>query len=57
MKKNLFDIEVEVDDRYSTKVGIPQYLPKAECPSVYDLCSTLKYESLVKEIEQSNILP
>lgn len=57
MRKNLFDIEAEVDERYSTKVGIPQYLPRAECPSIYDLCSTLKYETLIKEIEQANILP
>lgn len=55
MKKNLFNTEVELDTRYTTKVGIPQYLPSAECPNIHSLCSTTKYETLINEIESANI--
>ena len=55
MKNNLFGIEAEVDNRYTTKVGIPQYLPKEECPNIHKLCSTKKYEELLNEISRANI--
>ena len=55
MKKNIFGIEAEVDNRYSTKVGIPQYLPKEECQDIHSLCSVKKYKELVDEIESANI--
>lgn len=55
MKKNIFGIEAEVDNRYSTKVGIPQYLPKEECPDIHSLCSIKKYKELVDEIESADI--
>ncbi len=55
-KFDLFDLEpIEEDSKYTTKVSIPQYLPKAECPSVHELVSTLKYDELVKEIRASNV--
>lgn len=53
---NLFGIEEEeVETKYTTKVGIPQYLPKNEKPSIYSLCDTRKYDSLVEEIRKSNL--
>ena len=55
-KFGLFDIETtEEDARYTGKVSIPQYLPKAECPSVHELISTRKYDELVNEIKTASI--
>ena len=55
-KFDILDLEtIEEDSKYTTKVSIPQYLPKAECPSVHELVSTLKYDELVKEIRASNV--
>ncbi len=57
-KSNLFEIEeterVE-NDKYTFKVDLPQYLPKAECPMIYDLVSTKKYDELVTEIVNSSV--
>ena len=53
---NLFGIEEElIDDKYTKSVNIPQYLPKNEKPSLYDLCDCRKYQQLVTEINASNI--
>ena len=53
---NLFGIEEEsIDDKYTKSVNIPQYLPKNEKPSIYDLCDCRKYQQLVSEINASNI--
>lgn len=53
---DLFDIvETEEDKKYTTKVGIPQYLPSMDCPSVYSLVDDTKYKELVKNIRESNI--
>lgn len=55
-KFGLFEInENEEDSKYTSKVSIPQYLPKAECPSIYELMSTSKYDSLVTEILKSSV--
>ena len=51
-----FGIEEEsIDDKYTKSVNIPQYLPKNEKPSIYDLCDCRKYQQLVSEINASNI--
>lgn len=53
---DLFDVvETEEDKKYTTKVGIPQYLPSMECPSIYSLYDDAKYKELVRNIRQSNI--
>ena len=55
-KFDLFELEKdEVEERYTSKVSIPQYLPKAECPSIYELISTLKYDELVTDIVNSSV--
>ena len=55
-KLDLFSVsETEEDSKYTSKVSIPQYLPKAECPSVYDLVSTKKYDELITEIINSSV--
>ena len=39
---DLFGMETEVDKKYTTKVNIPQYLPKADAPTnTYPLFDTL----------------
>lgn len=55
-KTNLFGItEESMDSIYTTKVEIPQYLPKNICPSIYDLYSTIKYDDLKNNILKANI--
>lgn len=55
-KVNLFDIlPDEVDDKYTNKVDVPQYLPSAECPSIYSLYDDRKYKNLIHNIEVSNV--
>lgn len=52
----LFDVLLSEDDnRYTSKISIPQYLPKAECPNIHELIGTKKYDELMSEIETSSI--
>ena len=52
----LFDsILSEEDNKYTSKISIPQYLPKAECPNIHDLVGTKKYDELMTEIETSSV--
>ena len=52
----LFDVLLsEEDNRYTSKISIPQYLPKAECPSIHELVGTKKYDELMTEIETSSV--
>lgn len=55
MFDNLFGVEEEVDEKYTAKVDIPQYLPKNEKPPIYALCDTYKYEQLLSEIKAAKI--
>lgn len=55
MFDNLFGVEEEVDEKYTAKVDIPQYLPKNEKPSIHALCDTYKYEQLLSEIKAAKI--
>ena len=55
MCENLFGIEEEVDNKYTGKVSIPQYLPKDEKPRIDELCNTYKYGQLVSKIKASNV--
>lgn len=53
---NLFGIEEEAaDTKYTAKVEIPQYLPKNEKPSIYQLYDSRKYSELINAIERANI--
>lgn len=52
---NLFGIEEEVDDKYTSKVSIPQYLPKDEKPRIDELYSTYKYDQLVSRINRAEV--
>lgn len=51
----LFKVQKKVDDKYTMKVEIPQYLPSAIKPSIAELCDTTKYAKLIREIEQSSV--
>lgn len=55
--KSLFEVNVktEIDTKYSTKVGVPQYLPSANCPFLDELYDTKKYSKLIAEINNSNV--
>jgi len=53
---NLFGIEeTEEDKKYTTKVGVPQYLPKAECPRLDSLVNVGKYQELLADINASSV--
>ena len=56
-KLNLFGEieEQENEKKYTVKVSIPQYLPKAEKPSIHSLYSRKKYDELVQAINISNV--
>ena len=53
---NLFGMdEGSGDVAYSTKVAIPQYLPKNECPNIDSLFNDAKYRELLNEINSADI--
>lgn len=56
-KVSLFDItnDTEEDNTYTTKISVPQYKPHNECPSIYSLCDTRKYEKLIDNINSASI--
>lgn len=53
----LFKVEnsVSVDDTYTRKVNIPQYLPSAVQPELYQLCDKSKYKELLRNIATSDV--
>lgn len=62
-QKNLFKVntvrqkepDVKVDDKYTKKVNIPQYLPSRVKPNIYELYDKTKYLSLIDNINKSNL--
>ena len=53
---NLFDMEdATVDEMYTTKVSIPQYLPNMTCPSLSELFDDRKYRQLIETINKANV--
>ena len=55
LQKNLFNVDTEVDTKYSKSVNIPQYLPKNEKPILANCFSVDKYKTLVKQINDSSV--
>lgn len=56
--KKLFEVAsnlVDSDNRYSTKVSIPQYLPSKINPNLWELCDKTKYNELVRNIAVADI--
>ena len=51
----LFDLPEQQDLTYTTKVGIPQYLPSQEKPDILSLCDERKVLKLIDEINSSNV--
>jgi len=45
----------EIDNTYTTKVQIPQYIPKQEKPPITGLVDTEKYSKLLYNINNSNV--
>lgn len=52
---DLFNIQEEVDDKYTAKVNIPQYLPTNDKPSISELFNDIKYKQLLSNIAKANI--
>ncbi len=53
---DVFDVEeTEEEKMYTTKVGIPQYLPNAVCPKLDECYGLNKYNELMYKISQSNV--
>lgn len=53
----LFEVQNVVDKKYTTKVGIPQYLPSSEKPKLNHLFNSEKTDLLVERIKNSNVSP
>ena len=54
--KKLIGTKVKkVDNKYTTKVSTPQYLPSAQCPNLYELLDKSKYTELLRDINTSNV--
>jgi len=43
------------DERYTTKVVAPHYIPNGPCPLLSDIVNTTKYEELINKINKSNV--
>lgn len=54
-KKDLFEQKKELVSKYAVSVNIPQYLPKDNCPKLYDCFSDKKYKELLYDINTSNV--
>lgn len=56
-KVSLFDVKTEQNEsnKYTSKVLIPQYLPKASQPNIHSIYSRRKYDELMQEINMSNV--
>ena len=53
---NLFGEETtEIENKYTTKVSIPQYLPSMECPRLKDVTNLDKYRELLQNINNSSV--
>ena len=53
---DLFGISEELDKKYTSKVSIPQYMPRADAPiNTYPLYNDKKYKELVQKIHKSNV--
>lgn len=52
----LFSVgQKKLDTKYTSKVGIPQYLPSSKKPMLEELCNYSKYSQLIKAINESSI--
>lgn len=51
----LFKVDSKKDEKYSTKVDIPQYLPSSIKPKVWELYDKTKYNELVRGIITSDL--
>lgn len=51
----LFTVERAIDDKYTSKVLIPQYLPSQVKPKLYELCDLSKYKELLTNISLSDL--
>lgn len=54
---DLFEIKEDkiIDNKYTKKVNIPQYLPKNVKPNIMELCNDTKTVKLINEIKNSNV--
>ena len=47
--------QTEKDERYTDKVGVPIYTPSERCPFVGELFDKTKFDSLIRQINASNV--
>ena len=52
----LFDTKNNLNTIYTTKVGIPQYLPKGEKPLIESIYDDSKYKELLRDINESTTI-
>ena len=51
----LFELQEQQDNTYTTKVGVPQYLPSGDKPDILSLCDEQKVLKLLANIDKSNV--
>ena len=51
----LFELQEQQDNTYTTKVGVPQYLPSGDKPDILSLCDEQKVLKLLADIDKSNV--
>lgn len=58
-QNDLFGSDIEkadlIDKKYTAKIKAPIYTPKQRNPSTYELFNTVKSDSLIEEIQKSNV--
>ena len=52
---NLFNIDTQIDEKYTKKVNRPQYLPSNTKPNIQELYNSIKSDSLIYKIKKANI--
>lgn len=53
--RQLFDINRQLDSKYTKKIQVPQYLPSNICPKLDELMNTQKYGKLIAHINDADI--
>ena len=51
----LFELQEQQDNTYTSKVGVPQYLPSGDKPDILSLCDEQKVLKLLADIDKSNV--
>lgn len=58
MAKQLFEVaQLDENQKYNKKIVAPQYIPSRVCPNLLELCNTVEYGKLIRNIKESTVSP